>query len=428
MTLASTHHEIDDLGGGQFRHTQYVKRIAYQDSGSLYQIVNDWSDSGIPARPHHVVSAPFFVTVGSDGLRRIHPTREIDRYIEVGAPYIKVGGVWQQVSLGAPVRTGNQLQWTTVNANVYIQMCGHFVKLGILLKGGWTPSDDQFAFPVGLNGLTRSGNTLLADGVPVMSFGAPVVYDNDNQTDVRQISSQFEQVLGQWYAVFTLPDLSGMSSPLIDPTLELQPDATDGLDTFLQSAGPTNNFGTHIRLFIGESNAEVSIYRELIEFDLSTLPAGANISSTTLSIMLVVDRSSNARTFRVYRLKREWVEAQATWNIYSTGNSWQTAGGFGVNDSEQTDIGSRAFTATESTEVFKDFSITAVSKNDLDWGLEQGGAQTGWLIKADTELNDAYQFYSSDDAASAKRPKLVIVYTEGAVTQAMHQYRQRRVA
>jgi len=187
-------------------------------------------------------------------------------------------------------------------------------------------------------------------------------------------------------------------------TLTLQPDATDGIDTFIDSGLPDTNYATGVTCQVGERSAAANIYRQLIKFDLSALPADAIISSAVLSLYATLDRSTNARTFRVYRLKRAWVEAEATWNIYSTGNNWSTAGGFHADDCEQVEIGSRAFTATETINVFKDFPLTPTTKAGLDLG-------NGWLIKADTEVDDNYSFASSDNATASNRPKLVIEYT-----------------
>lgn len=190
-------------------------------------------------------------------------------------------------------------------------------------------------------------------------------------------------------------------------TLTLQPDGTAGQDaTIKSSGGGTGNFATDTTIVVGEWNAGSSIERTLIKFDLSSLPSDAVISSATLSLYALTDLSSNARTVRVYRVKRAWVESQVTWNIWSTGNNWSTAGGFHADDCEQTDIGSRAFTATETLNQFKDFSLTPTTKADLDLG-------NGYLIKSDTETNDMYTFASSDNATAANRPKLVIEYTAG---------------
>ncbi|MBK7366189.1 MAG: DNRLRE domain-containing protein [Nitrosomonas sp.] len=198
--------------------------------------------------------------------------------------------------------------------------------------------------------------------------------------------------------------ISGGASNLI--TLTLQPNETTAMDTWIRSESPTQNNGTNVQLQVGEINGLVGARRSLIKFDLSSLPSNATITSAVLSLYVVTngDFSINARTFRVYRLKRAWVESQATWNIYSTGNNWAAAGGFHADDCEQTEIGGRAFTATETQNQFKDFILTPITKAALDLG-------NGWMIKADTEDNDAYLFASSSDATAANRPKLVITYT-----------------
>lgn len=178
------------------------------------------------------------------------------------------------------------------------------------------------------------------------------------------------------------------------------------IDTHIIDATPDTNNATAIQAFFGERTAATSVNRFLIKFDLSALPADAVISSTTLSLYFDGDASSNARTLRVYRVKRVWVEAEATWNIYSTGNSWSTAGGFHADDCEQTDIGSKDLTATETLNEFKAISLTPTTKADLDLG-------NGWLLKMDTESDDAYRVRTSEHTTSANRPMLEIVYTQG---------------
>ena len=154
-----------------------------------------------------------------------------------------------------------------------------------------------------------------------------------------------------------------------------------------------------------------AVLRTALEFDFSSLASPPTIpSSATLSLWETAEYSSNARTLRVYRLKRAWVESQITWNIYSTGNNWSSAGGFHVDDCEQTEIASRAFSATEANgeKQWTNFDLTLLRDMwDGTW------TNNGWLLKADTELDDAYAFRSSDNTTSAERPKMVIVYTIG---------------
>lgn len=415
MATLGTHWERDNLGGGFVQHTQYLRCVNYRDdNGNLRRNDDNWEDSGIPGRPHIITKAPFLVSAGQDGMRRIHPTRELDRYFEIGAPYVKMGGVWKQVNLGKPTRKGNLLKWTKPLANMYVRMAGHYIKLGILLKGGWVPQDRMIAFPVGLHGLTRKGTQILRDGLRVMHMRPAHVQDLDNPDDIRPVAHKFVNIGGQRYVLLTLPDLAGMTKPLIDPTLALQPDAADGMDTKIATNQPNTNYGTAANLFIGELDGFVSVQRTLINFNLDALPPNAIISSVILSLFARIDYSLNARTYRVYRQKRAWVEGTsqdpattgATWNNYetSTPSAWQTAGGFGANDCEQTDIGSRVMTATEALDEFKDWPLTPTTKAGLDFGY-------GWLMKADVENNDGYSLASSDYATPANRPKLVFVYT-----------------
>lgn len=193
-----------------------------------------------------------------------------------------------------------------------------------------------------------------------------------------------------------------------EQTLTLQPDGTDGKDVRIRSDAPTTNYDSEAYLSVGEANNVAGrVFRSLISFWASidaNIPDGSLLTSVTLSLYDgAIDQSSNARTFRVYRLKRNWVENQATWNSYSTGNSWQTAGGFGANDCEQTEIGNRNFSASETPSEFKDFVLTPTTKEDLDLGY-------GWLIKADTETDDLYHFFESNHTTASERPKLVIKY------------------
>lgn len=190
------------------------------------------------------------------------------------------------------------------------------------------------------------------------------------------------------------------------PITILQPAAADN---YIQDNLPNQNNGSNTGINVGEWNGGAARNRTLIKFDLTSIPPGARVRTATLSLYQYTEASSNDRTLRVYRQKRQWVESQSTWNIYSTGNNWQTAGGFGVDDCEQTDIGSRAFGSAEAN-------------GWKDWALDPGAIEAmisgsfennGFLMRADTEVNDEYRFRSSDYTTDALlRPKLTIDWEE----------------
>lgn len=393
--------------GAQLTNTIHMRPMAVRQSGVLLAMIQDFAD-GDATFPQIVNRAPLRVRTKNDGTRRLLPIPGDDtKWLELGAPFVQVGGTWTQVSLGTPSRTGHTLTWTRPQTITTVTHGGHFVDLEIELRNGFVPENSRIAFPVGMAGLSRSG-VEIKDGDTVVARLRPfaMIDAADSLAAPRPISHQFTSLAGQPYLLLTLPDLTGMVRPVIDPTLELQPDATAGKDTFIRQEGATTNFGTSGALYIGEYNAGDELDRALIQFDLTTLPDAAVISAATLTLRIGEDYSSNARTVRVFRLKRAWVETQATWNIYSTGNNWSTAGGFHTDDCEQTDIGSVALTATEFLD-FKDFTLTPTTKTALDLG-------NGWLIKSDGESNDLYGYVSSDAATAGNRPKLAVTYTEAA--------------
>jgi len=194
-------------------------------------------------------------------------------------------------------------------------------------------------------------------------------------------------------------------------TLTLQPGPGAALDTFLVAGTPDGNFQGTWDLTAGEVNIMADTYRTLLKFDLSALPPNALIQSAVLSLFLGVNFADNARTFRVFRVKRAWVAAQASWNNWASGQAWQTAGAFGANDCEQTDIGSLAIPAADAPGTAHAFTLTAAKVQEWVSGVS---ANNGLLLKADTETNDAHLWWSGDYVSVPElRPKLVLTYTLG---------------
>jgi hypothetical protein len=183
-------------------------------------------------------------------------------------------------------------------------------------------------------------------------------------------------------------------------TVTLNPSA----DTLLNANQTTTNYGSSTSFYVGEDNAGSGVWRSLIKFDLSSY-ADATVNSATLRLHVKSDRSSNARAIRCYKVKRDWVESEATWNIYSTGNSWGTAGcADTTNDREASDMGAVTLANNESGWI----EITLTASEVEEW-LDGTDSNYGMLLKNDTENNDAYQYESSEDATYP--PELVLNYT-----------------
>lgn len=173
-------------------------------------------------------------------------------------------------------------------------------------------------------------------------------------------------------------------------------------DTYLRSDTPTTNYNADTGFYVGENASVVRTLRGLMRFSYAWFPSTGVISSRVLSLYESVEFANNARTMRIYEPLRAWVSAQATWNRYATGLDWQTAGGFGALDCEQTEIASRAFSATETTGEYKTFTLPGAALGDFE-------AQ-GLFFKMDTEDADQHGFISVDNATN--KPYQTIVFTD----------------
>lgn len=200
--------------------------------------------------------------------------------------------------------------------------------------------------------------------------------------------------------------------PLGD-TVTIQPDETDSVDTSISSSSATSNFGTAGNLPIGELSGSTSTRNSLLKFDLSSIPSNATITSATLYITIYTDAADNTTTFSVYRMKRAWTESGATWNTYDGTNSWQTAGGTGTNDRESTGIGSRSMSASESVPAEISFSLTASKIQEMVSGTF---TNNGFMIASSGETDAGYWAYSSNQATTTVRPRLVINYDPATST------------
>jgi len=190
-------------------------------------------------------------------------------------------------------------------------------------------------------------------------------------------------------------------------TLTLQPNGANGLDAYILSAD-NNNYGGAGGMGIGERNDYTNNYaRSLLKFDLSALPANAEILSVTLSLWTDGDLASNDSTISAYRLKVPFSESQATWNNAASGAPWQSPGAAGANDRESAAIGSMQVAHNEPLGVEKQMALDPARVQEWVSGAVPNH---GLLLKTEAELNDRFNFKTSDNGTTSQRPKLVITY------------------
>jgi len=222
-----------------------------------------------------------------------------------------------------------------------------------------------------------------------------------------------------------------VASPLI-----LQPDAAAGKDTFIAGFAATTNYATDAGMAHGDfGSGSTDFAHILIAFDLSAVPAGAVITSATLSLWEATAASTGGApaswAVELRRVLRDWVEAQATWNIYSTGNAWGTAGANNDTDRVAAACASLTLDATAANGFvsWSSAGLVAVCQGWVDgtfpnYGLHVSAPALDAMGITPTANN---VFHSSDYTTdAAKRPKLTLEYYTGAFALRTEHYARLR--
>ncbi len=191
-------------------------------------------------------------------------------------------------------------------------------------------------------------------------------------------------------------------------------------NTLFESASGSLSNGAGIHLFSGSTNGG-SIRRAILQFDLSSIPSNAIISSASLS--LEENKGSNGtQNFTLHRMTADWGEGtsdagspggggtaattgDATWihRLFSTSN-WTTAGGDFML------IASAAGTCPSGT---GPLTMTGgVLASDIQNIINGTNPNFGWLLKGNEgSTRTAKRFHSKETPITQLLPKLFITYT-----------------
>jgi hypothetical protein len=182
-----------------------------------------------------------------------------------------------------------------------------------------------------------------------------------------------------------------------------------------------NNANTN---FSGEQTVSVysnsnNVQRTLLKFDLSGIPSGATINSATLklySYLLGATGGSNPQHIKmdVFRVTKDWMRNQATWNRRLTGTPWTTVGGdyVGTTQTYDTSPYARATDNPLADDVAVSWTITSLV-NEWRQGTyaNQGLVVRSYYMGGLDDQSNHLLFRSSNYAVAAVRPQLVVDYT-----------------
>jgi uncharacterized protein (TIGR03118 family) len=192
-------------------------------------------------------------------------------------------------------------------------------------------------------------------------------------------------------------------------------------DTFIDAGNPDNNAGANAWFDAG-TDGTGGVRRGLLRFDLSSIPAGSTINSTTLQLTAIKVPAGGPvdSMFSLFKLLASWNEGtkggnggspatggEATWNARMQGIAdWTTPGA--ENDA--------ATTASASTAVGSAHNATyswsgSGLVSDVQSWVNNPSQNFGWLLISSAEgyFRSVRGFAAHENGSSA--PTLVVVYT-----------------
>lgn len=249
-------------------------------------------------------------------------------------------------------------------------------------------------------------------GTAIYRFHSPAVLHKDKIKDEAEPEDfdecQFEIQGNKLH--FKLPQIVKNERPL-KAYDDVDNSSTNNADATLNSQNNSTNYGSYAywkTQFVLETSVKL---REIVKW---TLPSGSG-TITQVSLYACVQGTLENGNVNVHQLTRDFVESEATWDSYSTGNAWATAGG----DFSSTII---------------DVTACPAIGNWQQWDLKGGSSDNPltltWsdsvllLLKcADEELADHNNTYYSKEYTTdpTKRPYLQITYTPPAAAGTTHQ-------
>jgi hypothetical protein len=184
------------------------------------------------------------------------------------------------------------------------------------------------------------------------------------------------------------------------------------------TGGLSNGAGPHF--FVGRSNQGTgSIRRGLVAFDLSSIPAGATVTSATLTLS-VTKTIALPTTVQLNRVLHSWGE----------GTSFTDPGGTGTfSTTNDATWKHRFFNGTNWDNLGGDFVAVASASSPVNgpgaqtWSgaglvsdvrgwLNNPASNFGWeLLGDESKIGTAYQFGTHENTVATDRPSLSVTFT-----------------
>lgn len=183
-------------------------------------------------------------------------------------------------------------------------------------------------------------------------------------------------------------------------------------DANIRNDNPTTNYGSATAGEVTKYDASTHRHWCLKFSGLSNVTGPVTANSATVDLYLV-SGGGGTPTHGLRMILVNWVEAEVTYNIHSTGNNWTTAGGLSDgNDRSATVSGSAA--SINTTAGYKTHSGSGLGTDCA--GFVNGTYNNyGWHVERTDGANDSvWRQFRHSEGTDGQRPYLTFDYTEGS--------------
>jgi len=260
--------------------------------------------------------------------------------------------------------------------------------------------------------VATSGTVTFAPGTTTQMITVMVngdVIDESDETFFVNLSNAANATIGDNQGTGTITDDDGPQSPV---TVSFQ-DGVNGYngtrDTKLLSGTPGTNYGSDTTLEV-DGSPDISA---LLSWDVTSIPIGSTIQSVNITVNVT---NTSGATYEIYDLKRAWIENQATWNEYASGQIWQVAGADGSGDRRSTAFGAIVGPSLGTTTI----SLNAAGVAMVQSWVNDPSSNHGFIVQDYINHTNNVIFSSRETVAVTERPKLTVTYSgSGGTTPAL---------
>jgi hypothetical protein len=202
--------------------------------------------------------------------------------------------------------------------------------------------------------------------------------------------------------------------PTATPTLAATPTPAPGCqvlpvtcDTYISSWYPQDSYADARHLALRQGN----IAAPLLQFDVSSLPPGASISSALLNVHVDYRTNAGSLLARLFGVRRAWVCDETTWQRASDATSW---GAPGCGDpSTDRDPTPEAEVLLDAENRWYSFDVTSLVQRWVD----EPGSNQGLILTGEGGVSVQYGLSAVEADDPGFGPRLVVCAAQPTPTQ-----------